>query len=109
MPTRVEPPSKPVSTKSIKPLGSSKKIPIGLGPTGQRSYSDKTLEYLGITKKIFNKYADSNQTITAKEVPDLLGETYETLGRKGYRPNGEDVKVWMKLCDSNSDGHVEYD
>lgn len=45
-------------------------------------------------------------TITEKEVPQVLTETYETLGRKGYRPSNEDVAVWMKLCDGNGDGHV---
>jgi hypothetical protein len=29
------------------------------------------------------------------------------LGRKGYYPSEEDVNVWMKLCDTNNDGHVE--
>jgi hypothetical protein len=43
--------------------------------------------YLNLTKKIFEKYADKKYSITAREVPDLLSETYETLGRKGYRPN----------------------
>jgi hypothetical protein len=42
-------------------------------------------------------------------VPVVLSKTYETLGRKGYKPNNEDVKVWMKLCDGNEDGHVEYE
>ena len=31
------------------------------------------------------------------------------MGRKGYRPNQEDVRVWMKLCDGNGDGQVEYE
>lgn len=37
----------------------------------------------------------------------LLTETYGSLGRKGYHPSEEDVNVWMKLCDTNNDGHVE--
>jgi hypothetical protein len=32
-----------------------------------------------------------------------------SLGRKGYMPNEEDVRIWMKLCDGNGDGHVEYE
>lgn len=72
-------------------------------------YNLQTWQYLQITKKIFENYADEHFTITSREVPQVLSETYETLGRKGYRPNEEDVRVWMKLCDGNGDGHVEYE
>lgn len=40
-------------------------------------------------------------------MPDLLEETYASLGRQGYRPNAEDVRVWMKLCDGDGDGYVQ--
>lgn len=103
-----QPVHQPISSKSINPP-SIKKLPAPLSPTPQRNYSEKTLHYLGVTKGIFGKHADARNTITAERVPELLAETYETLGRKGYRPNGEDVKVWMKLCDGNGDGHVEYE
>lgn len=66
------------------------------------------MDILTFTREIFKNYADMHFTITEKEVPQVLAETYETLGRKGYRPSNEDVTVWMKLCDSNGDGHVEY-
>jgi Ca2+-binding EF-hand superfamily protein len=74
-----------------------------------RQYNTSALEYLAVTQEIFKAYADGHFTITANEVPNVLTETYEVLGRHGYKPNEEDVRVWMKLCDSNGDGHVEYE
>jgi hypothetical protein len=64
---------------------------------------------LNITRQIFETYADEQFTLTAIEVPIVLSKTYETLGRKGYKPNEEDVRVWMKLCDANGDDHVEFE
>jgi hypothetical protein len=64
---------------------------------------------LNATRQIFEDYADNQFTITDYQVPAVLSKTYECLGRKGYKPNQEDVKVWMKLCDGNGDGHVEYE
>ena len=63
-----------------------------------------------MTENIFAKHClKESGTITEKEVPEILSETYEALGREGYWPSEDDVKVWMKLCDGNDDGHVEYD
>lgn len=50
-------------------------------------YNSETLKYLTVTRQIFEAYADSRFTITANEVPNVLSKTYETLGRKGYKPN----------------------
>lgn len=74
----------------------------------EKQYNQQTLTYLAATKEIFKTHADSHFTITADSVAALLGETYEVLGRKGYQPSAEDVRVWMRLCDGNADGHVEY-
>lgn len=74
----------------------------------EKQYNQHTLSYLAATKEIFKAHADSHFTITFDSVAGLLAETYEVLGRKGYRPSEEDVRVWMRLCDGNGDGHVEY-
>lgn len=74
----------------------------------EKQYNQHTLSYLAATKEIFKAHADSHFTITINGVAELLAETYEVLGRKGYRPSEEDVRVWMRLCDGNGDGHVEY-
>lgn len=74
----------------------------------EKQYNQHTLSYLAATKEIFKAHADSHFTITLNGVAELLAETYEVLGRKGYRPSEEDVRVWMRLCDGNGDGHVEY-
>jgi hypothetical protein len=52
-------------------------------------------------------YADPVEyTVTEADVPGLLRDTYEVLGREGYNPSKEDVQTWMKLCDVNQDGKV---
>jgi hypothetical protein len=30
------------------------------------------------------------------------------LGREGYQPSRDDISAWMKLCDVNRDGRVEF-
>jgi len=61
-----------------------------------------------MTRDLFKKNANQkSNTITRDRVGVLLTETYSALGRKGYYPSEEDVNVWMKLCDTNGDGHVE--
>ena len=47
-------------------------------------------------------------TVTEAEVPSLLSDTYAVLGREDYYPSQEDTKAWMRLCDVNNDGKVEF-
>lgn len=71
-------------------------------------YTVTAQNYLTITRGLFKKYRNvTTNTITKEKVSSLLNETYSALGRNGYYPSEEDVNVWMKLCDTNSDGHVE--
>lgn len=54
-------------------------------------------------------YADPNEfNVTEADVPNLLTDTYAVLGRQGYIPSRQDVQTWMKLCDVNQDGKVEF-
>lgn len=66
-------------------------------------------QYLTILSQVFMQYADpSEYTVTESDVHDLLRDTYAVLGREGYNPSRDDVQTWMKLCDVNQDGKVEY-
>lgn len=66
-------------------------------------------QYLSIVGQVFLKYADKvTYSVTEREVPDLLTDTYAVLGREGYEPTSDDVQAWMKLCDVNKDGKVEF-
>lgn len=77
-------------------------------PQPQSKYTPTAQNYLTITRSLFTKYSNrQSNTITRDRVAQLLNETYSALGRKGYYPSEEDINVWMKLCDTNSDGHVE--
>jgi Ca2+-binding EF-hand superfamily protein len=59
--------------------------------------------------QVFMRYANPVEyTVTEDQVADLLRDTYAVLGREGYNPSREDVKTWMKLCDVNQDGKVEF-
>ena len=88
----------------------SQSVNQSLSNTEQREYNSQVKECLQMTYDIFSKYAlQDSFTITANEVPGVLEETYSALGRQGYRPTEDDVAVWMKLCDGNEDGHVEYE
>lgn len=69
-------------------------------------YTQQAQSYLTLTRGLFRKYCTPSNTITREKVSQLLNETYSALGRKGYYPSEQDVNVWMKLCDTNSDGHV---
>jgi hypothetical protein len=102
------PPSSKAETVFYK--GDNKPVPTSQQAQNipEKQYNGQTLAYLTATKEIFKAYADSHFTITINSVGGLLAETYEVLGRKGYRPSEEDVRVWMRLCDGNGDGHVEY-
>lgn len=105
-------PSKPtydsMPTKQSPSVTASPDRQTTSSEANERNFNTKTIYYLNLTKNIFKAYVDKNNTITANEVPDVLAETYEMLGRKGYRPSAEDVKVWLKMCDGDGDGHVEY-
>lgn len=59
--------------------------------------------------QVYVSYADPvDYTVTEADVPSLLRDTYAVLGREGYDPSPEDVRTWMKLCDVNNDGKVEF-
>jgi len=94
-------------SQSPDPIASkhSNQSPI---PQPQSKYTPTAQNYLTITRSLFTKYSNrQSNTITRDRVAQLLNETYSALGRKGYYPSEEDINVWMKLCDTNSDGHVE--
>ena len=63
-------------------------------------------ERLEVARRIFKKIdKDHCGYLTANEIPDLLRETYRNMG-VSYEPTGEDVRVWMKMTDSDGDGKV---
>lgn len=58
---------------------------------------------------MFLRYANPVEyTVVEADVADLLRDTYQVLGREGYVPSSDDVRTWMKLCDVNQDGKVEF-
>lgn len=74
-----------------------------------RPYSEAIREYLSVIEQVFLRYASpQTYTIVESDVADLLKDTYAVLGREGYEPSPDDVKTWMKLCDVNQDGKVEF-
>ena len=39
----------------------------------------------------------------------MLINAYKQIGKYGYEPTKEDVKVWMIMADENQDGKVSLD
>lgn len=74
-----------------------------------RPYSETVRQYLNVVSQVFMAYADPTEyTVTKADVQGLLRDTYSVLGREEYEPSSDDVDTWMKLCDVNQDGKVEY-
>lgn len=49
---------------------------------------------------------DGSGFLDEAEVPNLMVETYKTMGMNNYAPSREDVRSWMAMSDSNRDGRV---
>lgn len=49
------------------------------------------------------------QGISSNEANKLMTSTYELFGKKNFLPSSEDIKIWMKLCDRNKDGVVDWE
>ena len=75
----------------------------------RKVYSADVERRLDVARRLFRAIdADSSGYITEHEVPNLLVETYRSMGMS-YIPTTEDVKSWMKMTDTNSDGRVTLD
>jgi len=46
--------------------------------------------------------------ISEAEAGNLMSLTYGLLGKKSLVPKTEDIKIWIKLCDRNKDGVVDW-
>ncbi|CAD8181751.1 unnamed protein product [Paramecium octaurelia] len=72
----------------------------------KRQYSKFVEERLDVARRLFRKFdQDGSGFITENEVPQLLIETYKSMGIH-YNPTQEDVKSWMRMTDLNDDGQV---
>ena len=60
-------------------------------------------------KVIFNKCSNNALGVTEAGAARVISETYQLLGKKGFKPGKEDVSIWMKLCDRNKDGVVDWE
>lgn len=84
---------------------STKKVEI----VKRKVYSADVERRLDVARRLFRAIdADSSGYITEHEVPNLLVETYKTMGMS-YIPSIDDVKSWMKMTDTNNDGRVTLD
>ncbi|KAM3144417.1 hypothetical protein pb186bvf_003581 [Paramecium bursaria] len=64
-------------------------------------------ERLEVARRIFKMVdSDGSGFLTKEEVPQLLKETYKTMGMDNYEPTEEDVTIWIEMTDSDGDGKV---
>ena len=69
-------------------------------------YTPDVEQRLDLARRLFRKIdVDHSNFITEEEVPKLLIETYKSMGMT-FVPSEDDVKVWMKMTDTDSDGKV---
>lgn len=59
-------------------------------------------------KVVFDKYKNHILGVTEQIAGKVLIETYDFFGKKNFKPTEGDVKIWMKLCDRNKDGVVDW-
>ena len=70
-------------------------------------------ERLAVARRLFKQFdVDKKGYLTEKQVPNLLSQTYKSLG-KSFLATEEDIKSWvnlillqMKLADGDGDGLV---
>lgn len=73
----------------------------------KKVYSADVEARLELARRLFKQIdADGSGHIGEKEVPQLLIETYKSMGVNNYQPTNEDVKAWMDLTDTDNDGLV---
>jgi hypothetical protein len=54
-------------------------------------------ERLAVARRLFKQFdVDKKGYLTEKQVPNLLNETYKTLG-KTFHATEEDVKSWVNI------------
>lgn len=59
------------------------------------TYTPVVLERLAVARRLFQQFdVEKKGYLTEKQVPNLLGETYRTLGRT-FNATEEDVKSWV--------------
>lgn len=55
-------------------------------------------ERLAVARRLFKQFdVDKKGYLTEKQVPNLLAETYKSLG-KNFMATEEDIKSWVFLC-----------
>ena len=73
----------------------------------KRVYTAEVEARLEVARRLFRSIDDDQSGfIGEEEVPQLLIETYKTMGVNNYNPTQEDVKAWMSLTDLDEDGKV---
>lgn len=73
----------------------------------KKVYSAEVEARLELARRLFKQIdADGSGYIGEAEVPQLLIETYKSMGVNNYQPTQEDVKAWMDLTDTDNDGMV---
>jgi len=91
-----------VGGSSYYPTNSVPVLPI----SQSKQYPSNVQEKLDVATRLFRMFDLNNDNyITESEVTNLLNETYRQVGMS-YQPRAEDVKHWMSMADTNSDGRV---
>nr|2NCO_A Chain A, kDa calcium-binding protein [Tetrahymena thermophila]2NCP_A Chain A, kDa calcium-binding protein [Tetrahymena thermophila] len=70
-------------------------------------YNPEVEAKLDVARRLFKRYdKDGSGQLQDDEIAGLLKDTYAEMGMSNFTPTKEDVKIWLQMADTNSDGSV---
>ena len=70
-------------------------------------YSPQIEQRLDVPRRLFRMFdRDQSGFLDEEEIPNLMIETYKSMGINNYAPSKEDIRSWLAMGDTNKDGKV---
>ncbi|EGR34209.1 hypothetical protein IMG5_020730 [Ichthyophthirius multifiliis] len=70
-------------------------------------YAPEVERKLDVARRLFKRFdRDGSGHLQEDEIAGLLKATYEEMGMQNFTPSQEDVRMWLQMADTNSDGSV---
>ncbi|EGR32162.1 hypothetical protein IMG5_094250 [Ichthyophthirius multifiliis] len=90
----------------VMPMQQGEKIKRG----GKKQYPPEVEVKLNVARRLFKKYdKDQGGYLDRNEIVDLIKDTYLEMGMANFAPSETDVKIWLDMADTNTDGSVSID
>lgn len=70
-------------------------------------YSKEVEGRLDVARRLFKMFdRDGSGYLDEQEIPNLMIQTYKSMGMDNFAPTRDDIKSWMQMSDTNRDGRV---